>query len=308
MRLESAVVILGVFLIHPTAATGGEPAQPREDAAPRRIVPPTDGKPGAGVVIVQRVQPPASDAAQAPTPPGALAAPQDDAELPRVFTYPRDDHRRPYTYVPGGRYDSPFDRPRHQYNPFYPWMLEDAYDAGRQDEHDRQQHAFNLGDMERRKARALSKHGQSLAAGLERMQAADYRRAVISLTLAAKLNQGDPACRIHLAQARLALGHYQEAALALRRALQLQPLLLYHDLNLERYFGQPGELDRYADTLRSWLEGRPDAAGPRFLLSYLEYQRGRFDRAHEAALTASTLSPKDELTRDLLAITKPVGD
>ena len=162
--------------------------------------------------------------------------------------------------------------------------------------------------MEVRKAHLLTKHEQAVMAGVRLLKQGDYKRAVVALTLAAKLNHGDPACRIHLAQARLARRQYREAGLAVRRGLQLQPKLVYADLHLDRYYEEEGELDRYAAALDTWI--RESGAPPEvhFLLGYLEFQRGRFDAAHVAFKRVSNSLPDDRLTRSLLDITKPAGN
>jgi cytochrome c-type biogenesis protein CcmH/NrfG len=164
---------------------------------------------------------------------------------------------------------------------------------------------FNRKDMAQRKQRLLDKHEQALAAGLERLKEGQPERAIVALTLAAKLNQGDPACRIHLAQARLAQGHYAEAALALRRALELQPKLVYVDLHLRDYYAATDALDQYTDALAGWIDENPARPEVHFLLGFLEFQRGRFAAAHSAFALAAQGLPKDDLTRDCLEITKP---
>lgn len=162
-------------------------------------------------------------------------------------------------------------------------------------------------EMEVRKARLLSKHEQVLGSGLRLMKEGQYERAVVALTMAAELNHGDPACRIHLAQTRLARGQYLEAGLALRRGLQLQPKLAYADLHLEDCYQQADEFDRYTDALDKWLQENAAHAEVHFLLGYLEFQRGNFDAAHVAFERVNKSLPDDDLTRDYLKITKPAG-
>src|SRR5262249_5121597 len=158
---------------------------------------------------------------------------------------------------------------------------------------------------EARKTRLLTKHQQAVQAGLEKLRAGDYQRAVIALTLAAKLDQGDPACRIHLAQTRLALGHYQEAALALRRALQLQPKLAYFDMHLDQHYPAEGTTQKFREALAEWSKSNDPSAEINFLHGYLDYQAGDFAAAHQAFLLAARDLRDDDLTRDFLAITKP---
>jgi len=136
----------------------------------------------------------------------------------------------------------------------------------------------------------------------------EIERAIVALTLAAKLNQADPACRIHLAQARLAQGHYLEAALALRRGLQLQPKLVYADLHLAQCYRDENALNEYTDKLVAWVrenEARPEVY---FLLGFLEFQRGDFDAAHAAFERVSKAMPNDDLTGEYLGITKPAAE
>lgn len=160
-------------------------------------------------------------------------------------------------------------------------------------------------EMEVRKAHLLSKHEQAVVGGVRLLKEGRYRRAVIALTLAAELNHADPACRIHLAQARLARGQYREAGLVLRRALQLQPKLVYADLHLDKCYQDEDELDRYTDELDEWLQENAAHAEVYFLLGFLEFQRGDFAAAHVAFTHVQSALPDDDLTRSYLEITKP---
>jgi hypothetical protein len=162
-------------------------------------------------------------------------------------------------------------------------------------------------EMETRRVRLLTQHEKALFAGLARLERGDAKRAIVALTLAAKLNQGDPACRLHLAQARLAQGHYLEAGLALRRALELQPKLVYADLHLDSYYANAHALDRYTEKLAGWVREHPARAEVYFLLGFLEFQRGDFAAAHLAFERVQQAMPEDCLTRDFAEITKPAS-
>jgi tetratricopeptide (TPR) repeat protein len=160
-------------------------------------------------------------------------------------------------------------------------------------------------EMEVRKVRLLTQHEKALHAGLGRLKDGEIERAVVALTLAAKLNQADPACRIHLAQARLAQGHYLEAALALRRALQLQPKLVYADLHLAQCYRDEQALGEYTDKLVEWVRNNGVRPEVYFLLGFLEFQRGDFDAAYAAFERVREALPNDDLTDEYLGITKP---
>jgi tetratricopeptide (TPR) repeat protein len=186
--------------------------------------------------------------------------------------------------------------------------LEEAYFVGRFDEREYGRRHWNRRDMARRKTRLLDKHAEALELGLGKLKQGDYARAVVGLTLAAKLNNGDPACRIHLAQARLALGQYDEAGTVLRRALQLQPNLVYVDLRLDQYYPQPGKLAECTDALAAWVREHRASKDAYFLLGYAEFQRGNFERAYAAFHKVARVMPKDPLTRAYLEITRPSSD
>jgi tetratricopeptide (TPR) repeat protein len=163
-------------------------------------------------------------------------------------------------------------------------------------------------EMEVRKVRLFTQHEKALHAGLRRLKDGETERAVVALTLAAKLNQADPACRIHLAQARLAQGHYLEAALALRRALQLQPKLVYTDLHLAQCYPDENALGEYTDKLVEWVRDNGVRPEVYFLLGFLEFQRGDFDAAYAAFERVSKAMPDDDLTGEYLGITKPAAE
>lgn len=169
--------------------------------------------------------------------------------------------------------------------------------------------AWNQHDMAKRAKRATSRSGQALQSGLDQLSAGEYRRAVIALTLSAKLNHGDPASRLHLAQARLALGHYVEAAHVMRRALQLQPLLVYMDLQLDEQYPNPDVYSQaVAQLTRHVFDRRGKASAEEaFLLGFLEFQRGEFDASHRALRLAARGLKECDLTRELLSVTKPAG-
>lgn len=183
--------------------------------------------------------------------------------------------------------------------------LGDAYLAGRMDQFNFERYEFNILDMNRRKERILSNQQKALVLGLERLRDGDYARSVVALSMAADLDQGDPACRIHLAQARLALGHYDEAGKVLRRALQLQPKLAYADLHIERYYPTEQTLESLTNQLVATLRSRRVSADELFLAGYLEYQRGRFTAAYNAFSRVAESMRDDSLTRVFLGITRP---
>jgi len=166
----------------------------------------------------------------------------------------------------------------------------------------------NEREMQRRKTRLLGQHAEALETGRAALRAGEYRRAVLALTLAGELNNADPACRIHLAQARMALGHDEDAAKALRRALQLQPKLIPLQLGLEEFYPQEKDFADQVDGLARRLSEKPAASADEYLLlGFMEFQRGRIDQAYAAFKRAAQGSPRDRLIHAYLDLTKPAA-
>ena len=101
---------------------------------------------------------------------------------------------------------------------------------------------------------------------------------------------------------------YDEAGKVLRRALQLQPNLVYIDLKLDKYYPQPGKFAECTDALAAWVREHRVGRDAYFLLGYAEFQRGNFERAYAAFRKVARVMPKDPLTRAYLEITRPPSD
>jgi tetratricopeptide (TPR) repeat protein len=184
----------------------------------------------------------------------------------------------------------------------------DSYWRGRRDERYDFERLRNELEFTQREDRLLRKHGTTIRQGVALLQAGDYVAAAKMLAFAAELNHGDPACRVHLAQARLALGHYVEAAAVLRRALELQPKLLYAPINLRDYYPQPEALDDHVEAMIEHVRENCTSGEEDFLLGFFEWQRGESDRAHYAFASAARKLRSDELSVRCLDLTKPAAE
>jgi tetratricopeptide (TPR) repeat protein len=161
-------------------------------------------------------------------------------------------------------------------------------------------------EWEQRRQKLLAIHEQTTQEGVELLKAGEYREALITLTRAAELNNGDPVCRVHLAQARVALGHDAEGAKVLRRALELQPRLVPMLLGLEQYYPYAEDFTIQVDTLAQRVNQRRDATPDEYLLlGFMEFQRGWMDEAYAAFRLAARGRPKDTLVQSYLDLTKP---
>lgn len=185
--------------------------------------------------------------------------------------------------------------------------VENAYQAGRADERRDESRRANNADMQRRAERLMSAHERATRQGVELIKAGEYHRAIVALEMAAALNQGDPACRIHLAEARLVLGQYRAAGQALRRAFELQPKLVYVDLKLAGAFPDRAVLERATDDLEALAAAGPLTADEYLLLGFVQFQQAQFDDAHRAFRAVAAQRPRDEVTKAFLKVTQPAA-
>lgn len=200
----------------------------------------------------------------------------------------------PWGGLAGGWAAAPYALP----NPLLPILL--SPDANRRQ-------LFNERDMERRKLRLLSNHQMAVDRGVELLRAGEWQRALVAFTLASQLDQGDPACRVHLMQARLALGHYRDAARMLYRALDLQPNLVYIDLHLAAHYPAPEIFYAHIDNLVNWNIGNLPDPEIDLLIGYLEFQRGNFARAHRCFRRADYAAPGNAVVQAFLDISRPAA-
>lgn len=178
--------------------------------------------------------------------------------------------------------------------------------AVRADQRAARREAQSNREWEQRKQHLLAAHQDATNEGVADLRAGEYRQAVITLTRAAELNQGDPVCRIELALARTALGHDREAAQVLRRGLELQPRLVPMQLTLEQYYPSDEEFIAQVDALAARIaKKRAPTADEYFLLGFMQFQRGRYDESYAAFRQAARGLPKDERVQTYLTLTKP---
>ena len=324
MMLERCGLAVALFAVCGTwvvgALAGDEDSEPlfvihNGKRVPTVIIPPRadpgDGLRPAGLQLRELdpeadVRPPGADRRDDPAPPDdAAVAVTGRPGHPRDYVtghyagYPVSIPRLPppgWPYAAYGSYPPP---------KYYGQVLRETYRARRWIRDRERGRVSNVRDMKRRETRILANHERALRVGVQHLKSGDYPQAVIALTMAARLNQGDPACRIHLAQARLVQGHYEEAGRALRRALQLQPKLVYVDLHLEKYYPSEDVLGAETDELVAWVKHNRAGAETYFLLGVLEFQRGNFETAYAAFRRTARQIPKDPVTESYLEITKP---
>lgn len=248
---------------------------------------------------------------QTPIPPGL----DYDSEPPYTL-YERQWNRRfakPYRqpfreeYYPFGR---PY-YPRRYYSPYaYPpsygyWRgesepygyrgavpFDDGYEEGFHDgrRFQKWQHKAELG---------ATSYMNAMRRGKEAFRQADYGVAARQFILAAKLNQGDAAARLHAVHAMVALGRYEEAVPALRRAVQLQPRLVYLPLDIRSEYGPASDFDVHLSRLAKAAEAEPGDANLCLLLGYYYFFSARPGEAEALLKRAAELAPDDTASWEL---------
>jgi len=148
--------------------------------------------------------------------------------------------------------------------------------------------------------RGLRSYLTAMHGGQEAFRQADYDVAARQYMLAAKLNQGDAASRLHCVHAFTALGHYAEAVPALRRALQLQPKLVFLPLDIRDEYGAAGDFDAHLQQLTGAAQEPGTDAGLWLLLGYYQFFSGRGSEAVASLEKAAALAPKDSAVGTLL--------
>ena len=200
----------------------------------------------------------------------------------------RDDYRGRYRpgrrYHDGGWYDD------YGYGGA---VFDEAYWEGRRD-------GRRYAEWQRRYELGRRAYADAMSDGLLAFRNADYPQAVRNFIRAAKVNQGDPASRIHAAHAMTAIGRYREALPALRRAFQLQPKIAYLALDIRRDYGAKANFDAHLKELAGAAREAKDDPALWLLLGYYQFFSGREGKALKSLKTADELAPGDFMTDALL--------
>ena len=132
--------------------------------------------------------------------------------------------------------------------------------------------------------------------GLTAFGRGDYSSAALSFILAARVNQGDAAARIHAAHAMFALGRHREAIPFLRRAFELQPLIAQLPLDMREDYGRKEDFVEQLHALEDAVAANSDDDDLRLLLGYSHLYSRNPAQAYRVLAHASQLRPDDEIT------------
>jgi len=204
----------------------------------------------------------------------------------------------PYRLRTWGPYGSPFVIPGRSFRG--PW-IDDDYRQWRYADRTRQ--------SKKRTKRLLESHHKMMSRGLAAFAKGDYERARSAFVLAADMNHGDPASRVHAAHGCFALGRYSQAVRWLREAFRLEPRLCDLPYDIRTDYGAPKDFEAQLSALKGSVAAFPDEPDPLILLGYVSFYAGQRTEAHDALLQARRLlgdrAAKDHLVITLVEASQP---
>ncbi|MGE3182099.1 MAG: tetratricopeptide repeat protein [Phycisphaerae bacterium] len=166
---------------------------------------------------------------------------------------------------------------------------------------------YNADDMAQREQRILRNQDRAVEAGLSHLSVGEYQKAVVAFRLAAQLDQGDPACRIHLGHALMALDQYERGGAEVRRALSLQPKLVMIPFDLAGHDVSDDAFDQHVSRMKATLETRRGSGDEYFLQGYVAFSRGEYDEAATAFDAAARVGRHDDALSAFLNLVRDVG-
>lgn len=151
----------------------------------------------------------------------------------------------------------------------------------------------------------LKHYAGHLSRALQLFNTGRYVEAADAFQLAADMHQGDPACRLYAAHSLFAIGRYRDAIPFLRRALQLQPRIVYLGFDIRDDYGQKQDFNHHLAALQAALNQSPNNLDRLILLGYVYYFCHERDRAYSVLREAYRLDPRDPLIVALLDNSRP---
>ncbi len=138
----------------------------------------------------------------------------------------------------------------------------------------------------------LEEAGEAFAAG----RYEDARNLYIRAMLA---DERDGYAKLLYGMSSFALGEYEVASVAVRRALLTTELLIDQPLDLRTLYAEPLLFERQLDELIRRVQQNKDDQAAKFLLGYLNYSIGRVEAAVAMFTELSTIDPADTLALKL---------
>lgn len=199
----------------------------------------------------------------------------------------------PYDYGDEWRGGSGYGYPSPYASPYPAPSFDTGYWEGRRD-------GRRYAEWERYYESGRRGYLEAMSNGLQAFRNGNYSAAARNFIRAARQNQGDPASRIHLTHALIALGRYHEALPGLRRAFQLQPKIVYLAMDIRKDYGPNTDFEKHLAALRRAAEAEPNDPALWLLLGYAQFYSGRETEALVSLERANELTPGDYVTEALL--------
>ncbi len=205
---------------------------------------------------------------------------------PHRFSHP--DIRRRFGHTP--RYYRYRPDPYYDEYPYSGYYEEGValYLQGRHDER-------KYRDWKKRHDKGKKAFAASITNGVRMFQEADYQNAARQFLLAARLNQGDPASRLHGAYALVAIGNYEKAADMVYEAIKLQSKLPYLPLDIRSEYGREADYQTHFDQLEKFTNETKDNPRLWLLLGFYQYYSDNPSDAMDSMNRARELSPRDRV-------------
>ncbi len=219
-----------------------------------------------------------------------------------------------WPYLPDRYYGAPYAIPHRlrQWGPYgYPFSVPGQGFRGRWIDDDyRQWRYWHLSKKgKQRTKRLLEARDLMMSRGVLAFASGQYEQARSAFVLAADMDKGDPASRIHVAHSCFALGRYGEAVRHLRRAFQLEPRIRELPYDIRTDYGRQEDFDEHLAALRAAVAAFPKEVDPLILLGYVHLYTGQRTEAYQALSRASERlvkgAPRDELIAALIENCKP---
>ena len=129
--------------------------------------------------------------------------------------------------------------------------------------------------------------------------AGDYHEAARFYVGAVLADDGDAYARLFYGLAQFAQGDIDLAAMALRRALSVEPELIDHPIDLRTLYPEASIFDGHTDRLAYHVGANPEDRNGLFVLGYVRYATAQPELALESLQALIALDPQDGLAREL---------
>jgi hypothetical protein len=169
-----------------------------------------------------------------------------------------------------------------------------GYDVGRFDR-------FN----DERTTSLLAYARSQLNRGVELFHQGRYAEASDAFQVSADTDQGDAVSRIYAGHALFALGRYRDAAVHIRRAMALQPRIVYLHYNMRDDYDRPEQFDAQLNALEHALDLSPANEDRLFLLGYVLYFSDQRSQAYPILARAYKQDRRDTLVRKMMRNAQP---